>query len=176
MDILRHLLIGVHHSLSNEELEPIALDTHGFVVADLAALCNEAALIALCRFISLRENSSLQLGHPDSSVDKFVWDTGHPLGYHESSLSLSFSTMSLDDCPSANSEKDEKILLVNNDDFQKAEMKIRPSANAWGIASSIHLQGFNSGTVGFLLYYSSSIYMHLTCVKVMPIVNHTLHR
>ena len=72
MDILRHLLIGVHHSLSNEELESIALDTHGFVVADLAALCNEAALIALCRFISLRENSSLQLGHPDSSVDKFV--------------------------------------------------------------------------------------------------------
>ena len=137
MDILRHLLIGVHHFLSNEELESIALATHGFVGADLAALCNEAALIALRRFISLGENSSLQLGQPDSSVDKCIRDTGHP-GYQESSLSL--STMSLDDCPSENrnntkisksyDEKDEKILLVNNGDFQKAQMKIRPSANA----------------------------------------------
>ncbi|CAD6204730.1 unnamed protein product [Miscanthus lutarioriparius] len=135
MDILRHLLIEVHHFLSNEELESIALAIHGFVGADLAALCNEAALIALRRFISLGENSSLQLGQPDSSVDKCIRDTGHP-GYQESSLSL--STMSLDDCPSENrnntkisksyDEKDEKILLVNNGDFQKAQMKIRPSA------------------------------------------------
>jgi AAA family ATPase len=47
MDILRRLLIGVHHSLSNEELESAALVTHGSVGADLAALCNEAALSAL---------------------------------------------------------------------------------------------------------------------------------
>jgi len=137
MDILRHLLIEVHHFLSNEELESIALAIHGFVGADLAALCNEAALIALRRFISLGENSSLQLGQPDSSVDKCIRDTGHP-GYQESSLSLSLSTMSLDDGPSENrnntkisksyDEKDEKILLVNNGDFQKAQMKIRPSA------------------------------------------------
>jgi AAA family ATPase len=44
----------------------------------------------------------LQLGHPDYSVHKCIRDTSHPLGYQESSLSLSFSTMSLDDAPSEN--------------------------------------------------------------------------
>ncbi|KAJ1271074.1 hypothetical protein BS78_06G101100 [Paspalum vaginatum] len=138
MDILYHLLIGVHHSLRDEELRSIALETHGFVGADLAALCNEAALCALRRYISLKENSSLQLGCPDTTVDKCIRDTDDPLGYQES-LSLAFSsTMSLDDttCTNSNNTKDgesygvidEKQLLVTNEDFKKAKLKVRPSA------------------------------------------------
>ncbi|CAL4905962.1 unnamed protein product [Urochloa decumbens] len=156
MDILHHLLIGVHHSLTDEELKSIALETHGFVGADLAALCNEAAMCALRRYISLKENLSIQLGHPDSSVDKCIWDTDDPSVYQESSLPVSFSAMSLDDAPCTNGNTkssksydmntksseayvnakcsdsydaiDEKALSVNTEDFKKAKTKVRPSA------------------------------------------------
>lgn len=133
MDILHHLLIGVHHSLSNEELESVALATHGFVGADLAALCNEAALSALRRYISLKENSTQQLGHPGCSFDS--QDTEDP-----SSLSSSFShlTMSSDDvaCMKGGNmkssesydDKDEIPLIVTIKDFDNAKTKIRPSA------------------------------------------------
>ncbi|OEL26776.1 Calmodulin-interacting protein 111 [Dichanthelium oligosanthes] len=135
MDILGHLLIGVHHCLRDEEVESIALETHGFVGADLAALCNEAALCALRRYISRKENLSLH--HPNSSVDKCIRDTDDRLGYQESSLSASLSTMSLDDAPCTNSDTkssessdviDETVLSVNTEDFKKAKTKVRPSA------------------------------------------------
>jgi len=136
MDILRRLLIGVHHSLSNEEIESIALATHGFVGADLAALCNEAALSALRCYISVKENSTQQLGHPGCSFDKCnSQDTEDP-----SSLSSSFSqlTMSSDDvaCMKGSNIKssesyddtNEIPLLVTIKDFDKAKTKVRPSA------------------------------------------------
>uniref|UniRef100_K4A5G0 AAA+ ATPase domain-containing protein n=1 Tax=Setaria italica TaxID=4555 RepID=K4A5G0_SETIT len=147
MDILQHLLIGVYHSLNDEELKSVALETHGFVGADLAALCNEAAMCALRRYISLKENLNIQLGHPDSSVDKCIRDTDDPSGYQESLLPACFSTMSLDDAPCTNSNEkssksydvntkgsesydaiDEKALSVNTEDFKKAKTKVRPSA------------------------------------------------
>ncbi|RLM92299.1 hypothetical protein C2845_PM08G18150 [Panicum miliaceum] len=112
LDILQHLLIGVQHSLDDEELKSIAQETHGFVGADLAALCNEAAFCALRRYISLKENSS-------------------------NTLPASFSAMSLDDAPCTNSnakssesydETDEKALSVNSEDFKTAKTKVRPSA------------------------------------------------
>ncbi|KAG2560439.1 hypothetical protein PVAP13_8KG159300 [Panicum virgatum] len=112
LDILQHLLIGVRHSLDDEELESIAQEAHGFVGADLAALCNEAAFCALRRYISLKENSS-------------------------NTLPASFSAMSLDDAPCTNTntkssksygETDEKALSVNSEDFKKAKTKVRPSA------------------------------------------------
>ncbi|CAO2146139.1 unnamed protein product [Urochloa humidicola] len=147
MDILHHLLIGVNHSLNGEELKSIAIETHGFVGADLAALCNEAAMCALRRYISLKENLCIQLGHSDSSVDKCIWDTGDPSGCQENSLPVSFSAMSLDDAPCTNSNTkssepydvntkssepydgiDERVLSVNTEDFKKAKTKVRPSA------------------------------------------------
>ncbi|CAN6362766.1 unnamed protein product [Urochloa humidicola] len=147
MDILHHLLIGVHHSLNDEELKSIAMETHGFVGADLAALCNEAAMCALRRYIILKENLCVQLGRSDSSVDKCTWDADDPSGYQESSLPVSFSAMSLDDASCTNSNTktsefydgntkssepydviDEKTLSVNTEDFKKAKTKVRPSA------------------------------------------------
>ncbi|KAG2598923.1 hypothetical protein PVAP13_5KG386900 [Panicum virgatum] len=112
LDILQHLLVGVQHSLDDEDLKSIAQETHGFVGADLAALCNEAAFCALRRYISLKENSS-------------------------NTLPACFSAMSLDDARCANSneksseyydETDEKALSVNSEDFKKAKTKVRPSA------------------------------------------------
>ncbi|XP_062197485.1 calmodulin-interacting protein 111 [Phragmites australis] len=141
LDILHHLLIGVHHSLTSEDLESLALATHGFVGADLAALCNEAALSALRRYISLKENLTQQFGHPDTIVDKCNnQETDGPFGYQIRSLSSSLSklTMSAEDVPctkgnntkssESDDEKDEKLLLVTTEDFEKAKMKVRPSA------------------------------------------------
>jgi AAA family ATPase len=147
MDILQHLLVGVYHSLNDEELKSVALETHGFVGADLAALCNEAAMCALRRYISLKENLSIQLGRPDSIVDKCIRDTDDPSGSQESSLPACFSAMSLDDAPCTNSNTkscqscdvntkgsesydaiDGKVLSVNTEDFKKAKTKVRPSA------------------------------------------------
>ena len=112
LDILQHLLVGVQHSLDDEDLKSIAQETHGFVGADLAALCNEAAFCALRRYISLKENLS-------------------------NTIPAHFSAMSLDDAPCTNSnekssqsydETDEKALSVNSEDFKKAKTKVRPSA------------------------------------------------
>lgn len=136
LDILHHLLTGVHHSLSNEELESVALATHGFVGADLSALCNEAALSALRRYITLKENSTQQLGRPESSFDNYNSQDNKDL----SSLSSSFSqlTMSSDSvaCMKGDNIKsnesyadtDEILLIVTIKDFDKAKTKVGPSA------------------------------------------------
>lgn len=51
LDILQTLLSDIDHSLSSKEIQTLAMATHGFVAADLAALCNEAAMTALRRYI-----------------------------------------------------------------------------------------------------------------------------
>lgn len=142
LDILHHLLIGVHHSLTSEEVESLAFATHGFVGADLAALCNEAALSALRRYISVKESSSQLLGdHATNAKKSNIREIDAPLGYEITSLSSSLSklTMSTEDYPWTNKgnitesskpddKKDDLLLLVTNDDFEKAKMKVRPSA------------------------------------------------
>lgn len=178
MDILHHHLIGVHHSLRDDEIVSIAQETHGFVGADLAALCNEAAMCALRRYIILKENSSRQLGHPDSSVDKCIRDAGDALGYQESSLSASLSSMSLDDSPCTNSNNTknsesydmiDKILLVKSEDFKKAKTKVRPSAMR-------EVYFYPPKAVSVCFYHDSSyIYMWLVGEKCQ-LLNHILCR
>lgn len=142
LDILHHLLTGVHHSLTSEEVESLAFATHGFVGADLAALCNEAALSALRRYVSVKESSTQLLSDHATSTEK---SNGRGidgvLGCEVSSLSSSLSklTMSTKDFPpiskgnsTESSEPDDKedelLLLVTKEDFEKAKIKVRPSA------------------------------------------------
>jgi SpoVK/Ycf46/Vps4 family AAA+-type ATPase len=157
MDILRHLLIGVHHSLTSEEVESVALATHGFVGADLAAVCNEAALSALRRYISLKENPIQQLGHPGCSFYKCnSQDTED-----SSSLSSSFSQLTMSSyvaCMNGGNIKssesyddtDEIPLYVTNKDFDKAKTKVRPSA-----MREVSLM-FTCKTLAIGLFYDSS--------------------
>ncbi len=49
---LIHRLARVRHSLSHDDISRLAAAAHGFVGADLAALCNEAAMAALRRVIA----------------------------------------------------------------------------------------------------------------------------
>lgn len=45
---------GICHGLGDAEVAALAAAAHGFVGADLAALCNEAALAALRRAVAAR--------------------------------------------------------------------------------------------------------------------------
>ncbi|NXW80797.1 SPAT5 protein, partial [Hirundo rustica] len=54
VDILQKLLKKVPHSLTAEQLAHVADSTHGYVGADLAALCKEAGLYALRRVLGKR--------------------------------------------------------------------------------------------------------------------------
>lgn len=66
LDILQKLLGRIHHSLTKTELLQLANSAHGYVGADLKALCNEAGLCALRRV--LRKQPNL----PDSRVAALV--------------------------------------------------------------------------------------------------------
>ncbi|EMP38581.1 Spermatogenesis-associated protein 5 [Chelonia mydas] len=56
LDILRKLLNKVPHLLTTTELEQLADSAHGYVGADLAALCKEAGLCALRRTLGEQAN------------------------------------------------------------------------------------------------------------------------
>ncbi|NWU91835.1 SPAT5 protein, partial [Upupa epops] len=58
LDILQKLLKKVPHSLTAAELVQLADSAHGYVGADLAALCKEAGLYALRRALGTRPNPS----------------------------------------------------------------------------------------------------------------------
>ncbi|KAH1077563.1 hypothetical protein GYH30_052883 [Glycine max] len=54
-DILLTLLSEMDHTLSEFQIEHLGTATHGFVGADLAALCNEAALICLRHYANFKK-------------------------------------------------------------------------------------------------------------------------
>ncbi|KAK9194366.1 hypothetical protein WN944_005071 [Citrus x changshan-huyou] len=59
LEILHALLSGMEHSLLDSEVEYLSMATHGFVGADLAALCNEAALVCLRRYSKIQTSSDV---------------------------------------------------------------------------------------------------------------------
>ncbi|XP_066240956.1 ATPase family gene 2 protein homolog A isoform X1 [Saccopteryx leptura] len=66
LDILRKLLQRVPHELTEAELLELANSAHGYVGADLKALCNESGLYALRRVLSQQPHL------PDSKVAGLV--------------------------------------------------------------------------------------------------------
>ncbi|XP_038887604.1 calmodulin-interacting protein 111 isoform X2 [Benincasa hispida] len=57
LDILHTILSEMEHSLSVVQVQHLAMVTHGFVGADLAALCNEAALVCIRRYHEFKVSS-----------------------------------------------------------------------------------------------------------------------
>lgn len=157
LDILRTLLCRMDHSLSNKEIEDLASDTHGFVGADLAALCNEAAMTTLRRYImytnSCRPSQSSCLG-PDGldfsmrgaqlhgTVDRQSVDLIDSLSSSLSELTVSpipvspissqsvceIGDTSLHELNRTTGVEEVTLLKVSAEDFSKAKMKVRPSA------------------------------------------------
>ncbi|XP_057738710.1 calmodulin-interacting protein 111 isoform X2 [Arachis stenosperma] len=143
LDILFTLLCGVDHSLSDLQVEHLATVTHGFVGADLAALCNEAALICLRRYANLKKscgdssndlteqptlmngetNSRNQSGIATSSVSESDTSVASNAVLQLCMMDTTSESMEI----ISDSDKDHN-LKVSFEDFQKARMKIRPSA------------------------------------------------
>ncbi|CAA0812861.1 Calmodulin-interacting protein 111 [Striga hermonthica] len=131
-EILLTLLNEVEHSLSDKDIQDLAMATHGFVGADLAALCNEAALVRLRQYVKSNIDFELQTGAVDSvcqSVKNTLdfdsdGDSEYPQGlgdYPKANLEAAFSCTS--DMQNSSDE-----LRVTSDDFEKAKIRVRPSA------------------------------------------------
>lgn len=155
LDILHTLLNHMDHSVSNTEIESLAFDTHGFVGADLAALCNEAAMTALHRFIRFESSERLlkcshsKFGAVDEDKEIPNIQENGRAPYHDNlnSLSSSLSELTVSPmpvCPDSSQSVSESnrrfssydshgegenfLLRVTVEDFKVAKMKVRPSA------------------------------------------------
>ncbi|KAE8704186.1 CIP111 protein [Hibiscus syriacus] len=113
LDILHTLLRKIDHNISDIQVQQLAMVTHGFVGADLASLCNEAALVCLRRYVKFKDSSSCKL--PDSA--EAVLQTTASI--HNGIDNISEGTSLV---------KENCLLRVVFEDFEKARMKVRPSA------------------------------------------------
>jgi SpoVK/Ycf46/Vps4 family AAA+-type ATPase len=107
-EILEALLCEMKHTLCVSEVQELAAGTHGFVGADLASLCHEAALSALRRSIIFSKSR-----RQDSM----------------SSLCTQLEVASLDEKSGSTYPKDQHFVLeVTLEDFEVAKTRVRPSA------------------------------------------------
>ncbi|KAF9612517.1 hypothetical protein IFM89_000439 [Coptis chinensis] len=149
LDILHSILNGMAHTLVDTQIQHLALNTHGFVGADLAALCNEAALECLRRHVTSKNSGStsvvilhnVQSKEPSTECDGCSDDVKGSSGLsganrhnHDESVSSSLSDISIlsETAESCHADPEYKeipdALGMNFDDFEKAKRKVRPSA------------------------------------------------
>lgn len=101
------------HSLTKSQIETLARKTHGFVGADLAFLCNEAAMSALRRHISESNNFK-----KPNSVDKDETSTIRE-------LERDFAKLTVHDKENESFQGQVRIVW---EDFEVSRKKIGPSA------------------------------------------------
>lgn len=146
-DILHTILSGMRHTLSDSQIEQLAMSTHGFVGADLSALCCEAAFVCLRRHLDQRTSSSnfpleevpfaesstnMSDLSSDSSDSASSCITVSPTTSGAQRPFSSNGTVSLvaDDIQNDGNSCSEQLntLSVGFEDFENAKTKIRPSA------------------------------------------------
>ncbi|CAH2063952.1 unnamed protein product [Thlaspi arvense] len=146
LDILRTILSGMRHSLSDTQLEQLSMATHGFVGADLSTLCCEAAFVCLRQHLDQRSSSSnlpiaasecrgseSSTNMTDVSSDSSDSASSCITSPTTSGAQRSFAVNGTNDIQnSGNScsetKEGEDTLSVGFEDFEKAKIKIRPSA------------------------------------------------
>lgn len=129
------------HSLSNIEIQSLASSTHGFVGADLTALCNEAAMNALRRYIEV-EGIDYHLKLKEYLQSRLHKDVDAETTEQIDLISSSLSALNMlsepvspvsglcrqDNCNmSVPGEKRVRLALIL-ENFDKAKLKVRPSA------------------------------------------------
>uniref|UniRef100_K3W9Z8 AAA+ ATPase domain-containing protein n=1 Tax=Globisporangium ultimum (strain ATCC 200006 / CBS 805.95 / DAOM BR144) TaxID=431595 RepID=K3W9Z8_GLOUD len=79
LDILRVTLARLPHNVTDDQLLELSGSAHGYVGADLSALCKEAALLALQRSFASRQQASSNASsalphplHPTTHIPSFV--------------------------------------------------------------------------------------------------------
>ena len=150
LDILFSLVSEMDHSLLDTQVQHLARVTHGFVGADLAALCNEAVLVCLYRYAKSRssylhrasianEECSDVVTESDClkvtrNISRDYSDTASSSISHlavssQNLLSLLFKLTISDSIHDIeNGTEEECMLKVTFEDFEKARMRVRPSA------------------------------------------------
>ncbi|KAJ4822841.1 hypothetical protein Tsubulata_026095 [Turnera subulata] len=156
-DILLTLLKGRQSTIPEVQIEELSKATHGFVGADLVALCNEAALVCLRRNAESRAMGD-NFNCSGSSISHEVASSEHALAGSDCSISMGDGLWNQADSessgisgfPSASSSCNGTVsevadnmendisfsrgkhfldkLEVSFEDFEKARMKVRPSA------------------------------------------------
>ncbi|XP_050205238.1 calmodulin-interacting protein 111 isoform X2 [Mercurialis annua] len=135
LEILNALLSRMKHELSDLQVQQLAVATHGYVGADLAALCNEAALICLRQYAKYRKFHN-NLHFIGSST---VYETHFESMQKGSSYACEDSASSIPQALPASLENSittsetikvggGNMLSFGFEDFEKARMKVRPSA------------------------------------------------
>ncbi|XWS38775.1 hypothetical protein CRYUN_Cryun19dG0159200 [Craigia yunnanensis] len=156
LDILRTLLSKIDHCISDMQVQQLAMATHGFVGADLASLCNEAALVCLRRYTKFKVKCQgldscgipvTYVGQSGNNIEGI--ECGSDLRDISTSFSDSASSCKTDLPDSAETVsqitssihnynnniskgmplmKENRLLRLAFEDFENARMKVRPSA------------------------------------------------
>lgn len=139
-DILLAHLSEMEHSVSEVQVQHLATATHGFVGADLAALCNEAALICLRRHIDFKKSCDDSDANRTSTLCDGFSNVAMGSSYYSKDTldSASSSIARLAGLPKIQNAVEslengacgasEQIFKVTFEDFENAKMKVRPSA------------------------------------------------
>ncbi|KAH7521272.1 hypothetical protein FEM48_Zijuj07G0015400 [Ziziphus jujuba var. spinosa] len=147
LDILKSLLGGMDHTLLEMQVQHLARVTHGFVGADLAALCNEAVFICLNRYAGSRHSYVHGTPFAYEECSDAVTESNHlkvtrnilrdypdseasPVSHLAQNLSFLHlqETMSYNIQDVRNGIEEDYMLKVTFEDFEKARMRVRPSA------------------------------------------------
>ncbi|KAK6942139.1 ATPase, AAA-type, core [Dillenia turbinata] len=164
LDILSTLLNEMEHSLTDIQVEHLAMTTHGFVGADLASLCNEAAFVCLRRYVKFNkyynhvhsgktfrndgfsdgtmgsdfsedEENYILEEQPDIAAFPFsvlpissvVPQSSGLRGFAQGSITSTKKDAGIN-VVEESYLMEEPVLRVTLEDFEKARMKVRPSA------------------------------------------------
>ncbi|XP_059295864.1 calmodulin-interacting protein 111 isoform X2 [Lycium ferocissimum] len=137
-EILHTLLGEMEHVLSDKDVQEVATATHGFVGADLAALCNEAALNCLREHVDSKTSfGNTQCKPIMPTFDACLGRNGtHCLQDNKDlssdsdseGVSISEARISSDIPRNFTSMAQTDTLRITYKDFERARMKIRPSA------------------------------------------------
>ncbi|XP_060177587.1 calmodulin-interacting protein 111 [Lycium barbarum] len=137
-EILHTLLDEMEHVLSDKDVQEVATATHGFVGADLAALCNEAALNCLREHVESKTSfGNTQCKPLMPTFDACLGRNGtHCLQDNKDlssdsdseGASISEACISSDIPRNFTSMAQTDTLRITYKDFERARMKIRPSA------------------------------------------------
>lgn len=139
-EILQTLLGEMEHALLDKDVEDLAIATHGFVGADLAALCNEAALNCLREHVESKTcfgnthyKPSLPtydacLGRNGNHCLRDNEDLSSNSNFEGASSSISEACISSDILLNSTRMAQTDTLRITYKDFERARMKIRPSA------------------------------------------------
>ncbi|KAK4378102.1 hypothetical protein RND71_004398 [Anisodus tanguticus] len=139
-EILHTLLDEMEHAISDKDVQDLATATHGFVGADLAALCNEAALNCLREHVESKTcfgNTHCKpsiptfdacLGRNGTHCLQDNEDLSSDCDFEGASSSISEACISSDIPRNFTSMVQTDTLRISYKDFERARMKIRPSA------------------------------------------------